>query len=801
MKKIEKSIELAGRKLTLSTGHIAEQASGAVLAQLGDTVVLATIVGAPLQREVDYFPLGVEYMEKLYAGGRIKGSRWVKRDGRPTDEEILTSRLVDRSIRPLFPKTYKKEVQVILTVLSVDGENTPQQVAGIAASAATAISPIPWKGPVGMVTVAMVDGKYIAYPTNAQLKESSLELVVSGTKDAIVMIEAGSKEVTEDEMRGAIEFAHDEAKSVIKFIDSFVKEAGKEKESFAEPEGNKDVEKKVKELAGKGMKELIERLATKEGLYAEIAAQVSALQENFTDEEKPFVGKYFDELFKKTMREMVLSGKRADGRKLTEIRKLSAEVGFLPRTHGSALFQRGQTQVLSIATLGSPSNSLLLESSQGEYEKKYIHQYNMPPFTTGEAGRVGAPGRREIGHGALAERALIPVLPEDGDFPYMMQVVSEVMSSNGSTSMASVCGSTLSLMDAGVPIKALVGGIAMGLIVEDKDTYAVLTDIIGLEDFNGDMDFKVAGTHKGITALQLDVKTLSLTPAILEKALAQAKVAREEILAVLEKAIKEPRAEVSKYAPKIKSTKIDPTRIGEVVGGGGKTIKKIMADTGTQVDINDNGTVTVTGIDGASVDQAIEIIDGMVRELLPGEIFEGTVVRMQPFGAFVEVLPGKDGLVHVSDMSETYVSDPYSVVKEGDKVQVRVKEVDQMGRLNLSMVLDPAFDQKKEEMKRERNSGGGEGGSRGGSYDRPQRSFDRPRSGGFSRGSGDRGGQTGQTFDRPRRSFDGPRTSSDRPSGGRSFDRPRRSEGGARSSGPHFPASRLMNDDSKKYSR
>lgn len=806
MKKIEKKIEFAGKELTISTGHLAEQASGAVLAQYGETVVLATVVGSASEKELDYFPLGVEYQEKLYAGGRIKGSRWIKRDGKPSDEEILTARLVDRSIRPLFPKTYKKEVQVILTVLSVDMENSPEMIAGVAASCAIAISSIPWKGPIGMMRVGMKDGNPIANPSVSDMNESQMDLVVSSTKDAIVMIEAGSNQVTEELMQKAIEFAHKENQTLIKFLEGFVKEAGKTKEKYEEPKANLEVQKKVKELAGPGMKDLIKRLATKEGLYAEIEAQVNTLKAEFTEEEAPYVAKYFDELFKKELRAMALSGKRPDGRKVTEIRKLTAETGVLPRTHGSGLFQRGQTQALSIATLGSPSNSQLLESSMGEEEKRYIHQYNMPPFATGETGRVGAPGRREIGHGALGERALLPVIPSRDEFPYMIQVVSEVLSSNGSTSMASACGSTLALMDAGVPIKALVGGIAMGLVVENEKEYAVLTDIIGLEDFNGDMDFKVAGTKDGITALQLDVKTLSLTPAILEKALAQAKEAREEILKVLEKAVGTPKKQVSKYAPKIKMVRIDPTKIGEVVGGGGKTIKKLMAQTGTQIDIEDDGMVTVSGVDEEAVDRALSMVDGLGHDLTPGEVFEGTVMRIQPFGIFVEVLPGKEGMVHVSDMSEEYVSDPATLVNEGDKVQVRVKEVDRMGRLNLSMVLDPAFDQKKEEMRSQR--GGDEGGSRGG-YDRSQRTFDRGGDRGSRRSFGGGSDRGGRSFDRPRRSFggsdrggfSGSRGRSDRSEGGRSFDRPRRSEGGPRSSGPHFPASRLMNDDSKKFSR
>ncbi len=791
-KKIEKSIELAGRKLTLATGHVAQQASGAVMAQYGETVVLATVVGAPLQREVDYFPLGVEYQEKLYAGGRIKGSRWVKREGRPTDEEILTARLIDRSIRPLFPKTYKKEVQVIVTVLSVDMENSPDIVGGIAASAAIAISPLPWKGPIGIVRVGMKDGKYFTNPLDSEMDYSDLDLIVSGTKDAIVMIEAGAKQVNEDEMRGAIEHAHDEAKGLISFIEDFVKAVKPEKEKLASEEAHPEIEKKVKELALKGMKDLIAIMAVKEGAFAEFNAQMEAVASEFTPEEAPFAKKYFEKLFKEEFRKLYLSGKRADGRKMTEIRELSSEVGFLPRTHGSGLFQRGQTQVLSIATLGSPSMGQLLESAEGEAEKRYIHHYTMAPFATGEAGRVGSPNRREIGHGALAERALLPVIPTEDEFPYTIQVVSEVLGSNGSSSMASVSGSTLALMDAGVPIKALVGGIAMGVIVEDEKKYAVLTDIMGLEDFNGDMDFKVAGTKDGITALQLDVKTLSLTPKILKEALDQAKEARDEVLSVIQKAIGEPRAQVSTYAPKIKITKIDPSKIGEVIGGGGKTIKKIMSMTGATVDVEDDGTVVVSAPSGDAVDQALQMVDGLGHELKPGEIFEGEVKRLQPFGAFVEILPGKEGLVHVSDMSEEYVADPATIVQEGDKVQVRVKEVDRMGRLNLSMVLDPAFDQKKEEMRGQR--GGDEGGH--GGYDRPRQSFGGGGRGGYSRGGGsDRGGRS---YDRPQRSFDGGgRGRTDAP---RSYDR-RPSTGAPRSSGPHFPASRLVSDESKKFSR
>lgn len=771
MKKIEKSIELGGRTLTLTTGNLAEQASGEVLARMGDTVVLATVAAAPLRMEMDYFPLSVEYQERLYAGGRIKGSRWVKREGRPTDEEILSARLIDRSIRPLFPKTYKKEVQLIVMVLSVDGENDPKILGAIAASAAIHLSTLPWKGPVVPLTVGMKDEKYMVNPAASDLEASVMDLTVSSTKEAVLMVEAGAKEVTEDQIVKGIEFAQKESKAVLKLIEDMAEEAGVKRDVYKEEKPSVELEQQVKKLVGDKMPDLVKNMANHEGPSDEYAEFIAAIKDQFEKEEdRKFVLEIVDHIKKDYIREQILEkGVRPDGRKLTELRKLTSEVGILPRTHGSALFSRGQTQVLSVATLGSESMGQLLESAEGEEEKHYMHHYSMPPYATGEAGRVGSPNRREIGHGALAERALIPVIPSQEEFPYAIRVVSEVMSSNGSTSMASVVGSTLSLMDAGVPIKAPVAGIAMGLIIEDAEKFAVLTDLMGIEDFNGDMDFKVAGTEKGITALQMDVKTLNLNLNILEKALEQAKDARSQIMKKILETLPEPRKTVSEYAPKIKVVKIPVDRIGEFIGPSGKNIKKLMADTGTQVDVNDDGGVSVSGVDPEKMQQAIAWVEGFAKEVKAGEIYEGEVVRLMSFGAFVNILPGKDGMVHVTDMGqEGFVKDAGDVVQVGQKVQVRVKEIDDQGRINLSMNMDPTKDKSREE--RPRSGFGGDRGSRGG--------FSGGRSGGFSRGGSRSGG-----FSRggSRGGFGGDR-------------RGNFSSNSDRSGGPHFPTSRLVSE-------
>lgn len=767
MTEIKKTLEIGGRTLTLKTGILAPQATLAVTAQYGDTVVLATVTSAPLRQELDYFPLSVEYQERLYAGGRIKGSRWVKREGRPTDDEILKGRLIDRSIRPLFPKTYKMDVQVIATVLSVDMENDPAMTAGFAVSAALTASSLPWGGPVSILNVGLIDGEYVINPTNAQEESSKMDLIVSATKEAIIMVEAGANEVSEDEVIKGIEFAQKESKQVFDFINEFAKEVGIEKEVVAKTEHDKALVKAIAAIAEERLPAVIDQMAKKEGksaMWDELLAEVKAAVEPEQQVEASII---LDDMKKEIIRKNILKGVRPDGRKLDQVRVLSSAVGVLPRTHGSALFQRGATQVMNVATIGPLSDGQLLESAEGEREQRYIHHYIMPPFSTGETGRVGQPSRREIGHGALAERALFPVIPDEKTFPYAMRLVSEVLSSNGSTSMASTCGSTLSLMDAGVPIKSPVSGIAMGLVIESDKEYAVMTDIAGIEDFNGDMDFKVAGTKDGITAMQLDVKTLNLTAKILKDAIAQAKVGRAHILKHMLETISEPRAQVSTYAPKVKTVHIDPTKIGEVVGPGGKIIKRIIAETGANVEISDDGSVAISAVDIEAVNKAVAWVESIVKVPMPGEIYEGEVVRIERFGAFVEILPGKDGLVHVSDMGEGFVSSPEDIVTIGQKVQVRVKEVDQMGRINLSLNLDPATDIAKEEA---RAAAGG-------------RDFDR---------GNDRGGDR-KPFIRSAGRSNGPRGNDRNRGPRRDFGRNDRANGG-----PHFPASRLVTSDSTK---
>ncbi len=740
MKKVEKTVELGGRKLTLQTGVLAEQASGAVMATYGETVVLATVVSAPLKVDLGYFPLTVEYQERLYAGGRIKGSRWVKREGRPSDDEILSARLIDRSIRPLFPETYKKDVQVMITVLSVDIENDPSVLSAIAASAAIAISPIPWKGPVGTVRVGKKDGTFFVNPVDSEMNFSDMDMVVSATADAVLMIEAGAKEVDEEAILGGIEFAQKETKKVIAAIEDLAKEVKKEKESAGETLFTAETKSKVKKLMEGKTEDLIKVMAEHEG-EGELNEIKTAIAQELSEESPAAVSLVIEKILKEKAREITLKGKRVDGRKVDEIRKLSSQVGILPRTHGSAIFQRGQTQVLTVTTLGAPSLEQLIESAEGEESKRYMHHYSMPPYSIGQTGRVGYPSRREIGHGALAERALEPVIPGEDVFPYTIRVVSEVTSSNGSTSMASVCGSTLSLMDSGVPITSPVSGIAMGLVIEDPKKYVILSDITGFEDYMvGDMDFKVAGTEKGITAMQLDVKTLNLSLEILTKALSQAKEGRAKILKSILETLSESRKSVSAFAPKIKVVKISPEKIGEIIGPGGKMIRKIIAETGAQVEVEDDGSVNISGMTAEAVAAAVEWVEGLTKEVAAGEIYEGEVKRIQPFGAFVEILPGKDGLVHVSDMGEGFVKNPEDVVKLGDKIKVRVKEIDNLGRINLSMNMDPSKDKPRSE--------------RGG-----------PREGG----------------ERPR--FPG-----------RGFER-------RRTSGPHFPTSRFVESKKKDFSR
>ncbi len=717
---IKKSIEIGGRTLSLEVGRFAEQASAAVLAQYGDTMVLATVTASGKETSLDYFPLSVEYVERLYAGGRIKGSRWVKREGRPTDDAVLAGRVIDRSIRPLFPKTYKHDVQVIITVLSVDGENDADILGLVATSAAIAISPVPWNGPVSGVRMGSVraDGgepTLIVNPRTTEQAMSDFDFIVASNHDRVMMLEGGFCETPEDTVIAAVNMAKEANEKIIGLIEELVKEVGKPKVSAgAKAEDKEELIKKISAEYKKETEAAFAKKAEKEFGGEDVAMLAQTISDAYgTEYPMKAIEEALDMLFKKQVRENILKdGKRFDGRKVDELRSLEAAVGLLPRTHGSAMFKRGQTQVLTIATLGTPSLAQLIESPMGEESKRYIHHYSMPPYSVGETGRVGTPSRREIGHGALAERALLSVIPPEDEFPYTIRLVSEVMSSNGSTSMASTCGSTLALMDAGVPIKEPVAGISIGLMTGD-DKFVLLTDILGIEDFAGDMDFKVAGTKHGITAIQLDMKIDGITDEMILGTLERAKNARMKILDVMLAAIAAPRTHLSQYAPKVEIVKIPVEKIGEVIGPGGKTIKNIIATTGATVDVEDDGSVFISGIDQEKVQKAVDWVTGLVREVKVDEEFEGTVKRILPFGAFVEILPGKEGMVHVSQMTTGFVSDPNEVVKLGQAVHVRVMEIDDMHRINLSMLFG---EDAKKAPPRERREGGDRphrGGSRG----------------------------------------------------------------------------------------
>lgn len=709
--------QVGGQELTLEVGKFAMLANAAVLVTYGETVVHVTAAMSERDTNLDYFPLSVEFAEKLYAGGKIKGSRWVKRDGRPSDEAILKGRIIDRSIRPLFPKHVKRDVQVVATVLSADGKNDADMPALIGASAALSISDIPWDGPIAGVRVGMKDGQYLINPTYDERENSKLDLVVSGSQDAIVMVEAGASEVSEAETLEGMKAGHEEIQQIVKVINELVAKVGATKQEFPLPEElNAQLVKEIEDKVSKDLQAKIGQPGTDKSVVHELAA---ALAPEYEESLEPAqVEAIIEKLFEKLAREKTIQAEvRVDGRKLTEIRELEAEVDLLPRTHGSAMFRRGQTQVLSVTTLGSPALGQIIESMEDEVTKRYIHHYNAPPYSYGDPGRFGYPGRREIGHGALAERALVPMLPEESVFPYTIHVVSEVMSSNGSTSQASVCGSTMSLMSAGVPLKKPVAGIAMGLMT-DGNKFVVLTDIAGVEDHIGDMDFKVAGTKDGITALQMDIKVKGISFEVLERALAQAKDARLEIMEVMLKAIDKPRESISKYAPKIVQFEIPADKIGEVIGPSGKMIKAIMADTGVEVDIDDEtgvGVVNVSSPDQEAIDKAVTWIKGIVHVPERGEEYEGTVTRVEGYGAFVEFLPGKQGLVHVSRMSKDYVQDASAVVKVGDRVHVYVKGVDDQGRVDLSMIpLSELKPDTPRSPRRDNGSRNGRGGSRGG---------------------------------------------------------------------------------------
>ncbi len=680
------SMELGGRTLTVETGKLAKQASGSVLVRYGDTVVLvaATCSAAPRQG-IDFFPLTVDFEEKMYSVGKIPGG-FIKREGRPSEAAILASRLIDRPIRPLFPDGFRNDVQVIATVLSVEQDNPAEIAAMIGTSCALSISDIPFEGPIGGVRVGLIDGEYIINPTIAQQEVSELNLAVAGTRDAVLMVEAGAQEVSEETMLGAIMFGHDVIKEIVAFQDKMVAEIGKPKREINVYQPPAEIVAAMTEEVLPALEKAIvvpEKLAREEAIEAvrqeAMAKFIAQYPENGKD-----IGAIFHKMLKKLVRKMITVDKiRPDGRGLEEVRPVACEAGLIPRTHGSGLFTRGQTQVLTLTTLGSLGDGQILDGISLETGKRYMHHYNFPPYSVGEARPLRSPGRREIGHGALAERALVPVLPSEAEFPYAIRLVSEVLESNGSSSMGSVCGSTLSLMDAGVPIKAPVAGIAMGL-VKDGDNFTILTDIQGMEDALGDMDFKVAGTEKGITAIQMDIKIAGITREIFEAALAQAKRGRAFIMERMMEAISAPRPELSAFAPRILTLSIHPDKIRDVIGPGGKIIKKIIEETGVKIDIEDDGMVYIAAVDQQGAQKAIAIIEGLTADVEVGKIYKGRVTRLMNFGAFVEILPGKEGLVHISQLALERVGKVEDVVAVGDEITVKVTEIDRQGRVNLS---------------------------------------------------------------------------------------------------------------------
>ncbi|MDQ3098540.1 MAG: polyribonucleotide nucleotidyltransferase [bacterium] len=735
------SIKLGDSELILEHGRFAAQASGAVIGRMGDTMVLATVVASKKESTLDYFPLSVEFLERLYAGGRISSSRFIKREGRPSENSVLTARLIDRSVRPLFPDGFKNEVQIVVTVLSVDLENDPDVLGVIAASAALAVSNIPWNGPLSAVRLGWKENSYLLNPVDEVMKISEMDLIVSGTKNEVVMVEAGMKEMPEEVVINGLEEAQKYNKIIVAGIDELVEKVGKPKFVFVKSkisdEDNDAVVKTALPLINEMVELAAQKKLNKEDALGELKKQVEEKLTESATEEKPaptkaVIGELSEKLFKKSIRTNTINtGKRADGRGYDMVRELEIEVGIIPRTHGSAMFQRGMTQTLTTVTLGSPSLEQLMEGPTGEEKKRYMHHYNFPPYSVGEAKRMGSPGRREIGHGALAERALVPVIPSQEQFPYAIRVVNEIMSSNGSSSMASVCGSSLALMDAGVPIKSAVAGVAMGLMTNEEGTkYAVLTDIQGLEDAVGDMDFKVAGTEKGITALQMDIKLSGIKQEWLKDAILKAKDGRLFILKAMIERIPAARPALSKYAPRVVMMKIDPETIGLVIGGGGKTINQIISQCGVAIDIEDDGTVLISGTDDDGMARAQDWILSLTKEIKVGEVYEGTVKRILAFGAFIEILPGKEGMVHISKLAPHRVERVEDIVQVGDTVTVRVDEIDGERRINLT--LDVAGDWVKEERSDDGGGNGAHGGGREGRFER------RDHNGG---GRGDRGGR------------------------------------------------------------
>ena len=690
MAKITKTFQYGKHTVTLETGEIARQASGAVIVNVDDTVLLVTAVAAKSAREgQDFFPLTVDYVEKFYAGGRIPGG-FFKREGRPTEKETLISRLIDRPIRPLFPEDYKNEVQIIAQVISLNPEVDGDIPALIGASAALSLAGTPFQGPIGAAKVGYKDGQYILNPTATELKESQLELVVAGTSGAVLMVESEAALLSEDVMLGAVTFGHREMQKVINAINELTVEAGTKPSDWVAPAKNTALIAALKEAVGG---QLVEAFKIHDKLQRRDA--IAAIKKDVTEQlagrmesegwDKAELSKEFGELEYRTMRDSVLDTKvRIDGRALDTVRPIAVKAGVLPRTHGSALFTRGETQAIVVTTLGTARDGQIIDAVSGEYKEHFLFHYNFPPFSVGECGRFGAPKRREIGHGRLAKRGVLAVMPTMEEFPYTIRVVSEITESNGSSSMASVCGSSLALMDAGVPVKAPVAGIAMGL-VKEGDRYVVLSDILGDEDHLGDMDFKVAGSAEGISALQMDIKIDGITEEIMRAALAQAKQGRLHILGEMSKALTTPRAELSEFAPRLITMKIHPDKIREVIGKGGSVIQAITKETGTQIDIQDDGTITIASVNAAAGQAAKARIEQITSDVEPGRIYEGKVAKIMDFGAFVTILPGKDGLVHVSQISNDRVEKVSDALKEGDVVKVKVLEVDKQGRIRLSI--------------------------------------------------------------------------------------------------------------------
>ena len=759
-KKAEKVVverKIGGSIMRMESGELAKQAGGSVLVTYGDTVVLVTATANAQPRPgASFFPLTVDYDEKMYAAGKIPGG-WIKREGRPPERVTLTCRLIDRPIRPLFPDGFRNDVHVVGMTLSVDEENDPDVLALAGAGAALSISEIPFEGPLAGVRVGYVDGEFLINPTVAQLEASTLDLVVAGTKDNIMMVECGATEVSEDLLLDAFEEAHEAIRSIISMIDELVAKVGKPKAEFplfvSEPRLVKAMESLLAKDVAKAIR-IVDKLTQRaafDAISRESFAATLEKQKKLADKEeliamvldatKPDFDDILKEMKGKEMVNMILDdGVRVDGRTTTQIRKLDAQVGKIPRTHGSGLFTRGQTQVLSLITLGTLAEEQSFDNIIGETSRRYIHHYNFPPFSVGEARFMRGPGRREIGHGALAERALLPVIPDEQEFPYTIRVVSECLESNGSTSMASTCGSTLAVMDAGVPIKAPVGGIAMGLVARGEE-FAVLTDIQGLEDHLGEMDFKVTGTRDGVTALQMDIKLKGITMEILRKALDQARDARMTILDVIEECIPSPREKLSKHAPRITSITVDPEKIKDIIGPGGKNINRIIAETGVKIDIENDGRVFIAAVKADAVDAAIKMIEDQLKDCEVGEQYKGKVMRLMNFGAFVEILPGKEGLLHISKIKPFRVERVEDVINVGDEVEVKVEEIDSMGRINLTR--RGLFSE--EEMAEAEARGGATGGSEGG-----RERGDRGDRGGRDRDKGDRGGRGGDRGGRDR---------------------------------------------------